>query len=62
MFVGTFICITSYLLISSPESGGCSVKRENVIAGSLMYASYAYLFAEFAVKRFIFGSHKKKNQ
>lgn len=34
----------------------CSVMKENVLAGGIMYASYFYLFSEFAVKRYILGT------
>jgi elongation of very long chain fatty acids protein 6 len=35
--------------------GQCNNQVSNLVAGGLMYASYLYLFCEFAVKRFIFG-------
>jgi elongation of very long chain fatty acids protein 6 len=40
--------------------GACNNKDSNLIAGGLMYASYLYLFVEFAVKRFIFGVQAPK--
>ncbi len=33
----------------------CNNLESNLIAGGIMYASYLYLFCEFAVKRFFFG-------
>jgi elongation of very long chain fatty acids protein 6 len=35
--------------------GECNNNESNLIAGGIIYASYLYLFVEFAVKRFIFG-------
>lgn len=40
--------------------GECSNDDTNLIAGGVMYASYLYLFVEFAVKRFIFPPKKNK--
>ena len=62
MLVGTSLCVLCFFLLQANKEGEkpCSVKKENVIAGGLMYGSYLYLFAEFAVKRFIFGPAKKK--
>jgi len=57
MFIGVSVCIASYLYKKSGIE--CSVKDENIIAGALMYGSYFYLFAEFAVKRFILAPKKK---
>lgn len=56
MFVGVSVCISSYIYMTNGTE--CSVKKENVIAGALMYGSYFYLFAEFAVKRFILAPKK----
>ena len=47
--------------------GKCNNSGSNLIAGGIMYASYLYLFVEFAVKRFIFGikedfKPKKRNK
>ena len=58
MVVGTSLCVMSFFLLQKEESS-CAVKKENVIAGALMYGSYLYLFAEFAVKRFILAPRKK---
>jgi len=61
MFVGVTITILSYQYKKAdPEN--CAVKEEMLLWCGLMYGTYFYLFVEFAVKRFIFGSHKKKNQ
>jgi hypothetical protein len=57
MLVGTALCVMSFVLLNKGES--CAVKKENVIAGGLMYGSYLYLFVEFAVKRFILAPKKK---
>ncbi len=60
MLIGTSLCVLSYLLLFK-EDNTCSVKKENVIAGGLMYGSYLYLFCDFAVKRFIRTNTKKIN-
>jgi len=54
MIIGSMLCCVSYFLLSRVE---CAVKKENVIAGGVMYGSYLYLFCEFAIKRFI--KHKR---
>lgn len=53
MIVGTYVCASSYYYMTSGVE--CDVKKENVIAGAIMYGSYLYLFCEFFVNRFIFG-------
>lgn len=58
MVIGTTLCGMTYTLLGTSE---CSVKKENVIAGGLMYGSYLYLFCEFACKRF-FPNHAKKRR
>ncbi len=35
--------------------GECNNEPSNLAVGGIIYASYLYLFVEFAVKRFIFG-------
>ena len=56
MVVGTSLCAMTYTLL---DTKSCAVKRENVIAGGLMYGSYLYLFCEFACKRFLVKKNKK---
>jgi elongation of very long chain fatty acids protein 6 len=58
MIIGSILCGISYILLLNNESG-CAVKRENVIAGGLMYGSYLYLFCEFMIKRFFTKTIKK---
>ena len=59
MIIGTLLCVTSFgLLMKADES--CAVKKENVIAGAIMYGSYLYLFCEFAMKRFMKRNINKK--
>jgi len=59
MFVGTFVvgaCLYYHKYggaIYAP--GECNNTPSNLIAGGIMYASYLYLFCEFAIKRFVFG-------
>lgn len=61
MIVGTCICIISYYQVNKEQSQ-CSVKRENVIAGAIMYGSYLYLFCDlFFGKYFRKSMNKKKD-
>ena len=46
MIVGCYLSIYSYILLS--RNNECSVTKENVMAGCIMYGSYLYLFAKFA--------------
>lgn len=59
MLVGTTVvcaCLYFYKYGGAKYAPGkCNNQESNLIAGGLMYASYLYLFVEFAVKRFIFG-------
>ncbi|KAJ1437673.1 ELO family, partial [Ochromonadaceae sp. CCMP2298] len=58
MFVGTGVCCACwyYSLTGVP----CHNEKKNLIAGAIMYASYLYLFCEFAVKRFLRPKKVKK--
>ncbi len=58
MFIGTGVCMSCwyFLLAGRP----CHNDKSNLYAGALMYASYLYLFCDFAVRRFIFPSKKVK--
>eukprot|EP01038_Epipyxis_sp_PR26KG_P012972 gene12972-17395_t len=59
MFIGTFIVGASMYYHfyggNKYEPGACNNRVSNLVAGGVIYASYLYLFCEFAVKRFIFG-------
>ncbi len=59
MIIGTFIVGASfYFHFYGGEKfapGQCNNVPSNLAAGGIIYASYLYLFVEFAVKRFIFG-------
>lgn len=59
MVVGTSIvsaCLYYHYYGGSKFAPGrCNNSPSNLLAGGVMYASYLYLFVEFAVKRFIFG-------
>eukprot|EP01062_Namystynia_karyoxenos_P032540 TRINITY_DN24008_c0_g1_i1.p1 TRINITY_DN24008_c0_g1~~TRINITY_DN24008_c0_g1_i1.p1 ORF type:complete len:367 (+),score=125.31 TRINITY_DN24008_c0_g1_i1:79-1101(+) len=58
MFVGSFVCAAScYYVLWGTEP--CHNDRGNLMWGSIMYLSYFYLFAEFAVKRYILGPRRK---
>ena len=52
MIVGTSLCVLSFIILLKGDEN-CAVKKENVIAGTIMYGSYLYLFCEFAIKRFM---------
>jgi hypothetical protein len=56
MIVGTVLCVISFVLLMKGDEN-CAVKKENVIAGAIMYGSYLYLFCEFAVRRFVNVKH-----
>jgi hypothetical protein len=45
-----------------PARGSCNVTTNNLVVGGLIYASYLYLFMEFAVKRYIFKSKDAKGE
>lgn len=59
MIIGTFIVgITTYYAHYGGrlyQPGQCSITNLSLITGGIIYASYLYLFVEFAVKRFVFG-------
>eukprot|EP00981_Chlorochromonas_danica_P001260 scaffold268_cov210-Ochromonas_danica.AAC.55 len=60
MFVGTGVCISCwYFMLSGKE---CANERSNLIAGALMYASYLYLFCDFAVRRYMAPKKAKKEK
>lgn len=42
--------------------GTCNVQNSNLVVGGVIYASYLYLFMEFAVKRYIFPSKKSSKK
>lgn len=54
MFVGTFVCLSSWYFKLSGVT--CSNDMTNLIAGALMYGSYLFLFCQFALSRY--GSKK----
>lgn len=51
MIVGVVVC-SSTLVYYALGNEDCSVQRENVVAGIVMYGSYLYLFTDFFVRRF----------
>ena len=59
MVVGTSLCAMTYSLLGTTD---CAVKRENVVAGGLMYGSYLYLFCDFACKRFLSNAKPNKKK
>lgn len=52
MIVGTVVQLSSMYYYNKSGSS-CGVNFNNLVAGALMYGSYFYLFADFAVRRFI---------
>jgi hypothetical protein len=44
-----------YYIQSLRTGAPCAVNKELLTACGVMYSTYLYLFAEFFVKRFIFG-------
>lgn len=59
MFVGIGICVSSYLY---KQTRDCAVTDACMFWGGLMYASYAYLFVHFAVRRFVFKKEDFKQK
>lgn len=62
MLVGTGICISAWYFTLSPTST-CQNDISNLVAGGAMYASYLYLFVDFAVRRYTKparGSHSSE--
>ena len=61
MFVGTGVCCSAwYFTFFSKKS--CHNDMSNLIAGALMYASYLYLFLEFAMKRYVMKSPARSSK
>ena len=61
MFVGTGVCCSAwYFTFFSKKS--CHNDMSNLIAGALMYASYLYLFSEFALKRYVVKSPTRSSK
>ncbi len=58
MIIGTFIVGASFYYYfkggKKYAPGECNNEPSNLAVGGIIYASYLYLFVEFAVKRFIF--------
>ncbi len=59
MIVGTVVVAASFYYYYKGGDkygpGECNNEPSNLAVGGVIYASYLYLFVEFAVKRFIFG-------
>jgi len=53
MFVGTGVCIACWYFKLHNGADTCHNDTSNLLAGAAMYASYLYLFCEFAVKRYL---------
>ena len=51
MFVGTGVCISAWYFKLSEVP--CHNETTNLVAGGLMYASYLYLFCDFAFGRYL---------
>lgn len=58
MTVGTCVCCSVWYFTLSGKS--CHTHRSNLVAGALMYGSYIYLIAEFALKKLV-GPSRKRN-
>lgn len=58
MFIGTFVCCSAWYYALNGHT--CHNDRSNLIAGGLMYASYLYLFCDFAVRRYVFKKPRSK--
>ncbi|RYZ43579.1 MAG: elongation of very long chain fatty acids protein [Sphingobacteriales bacterium] len=59
MIIGTgIVCASFYYYFQGGDlykPGECNNQPSNLAAGGIIYASYLYLFVEFALKRFLFG-------
>eukprot|EP01038_Epipyxis_sp_PR26KG_P004153 gene4153-5917_t len=51
MIVGTFVCCSGWYYRLSGVS--CANDLSNLVSGAVMYASYLFLFMEFALKRYV---------
>jgi len=60
--VGFSIYYKNYGSEHHPTPGSCNVTNNNLIVGGIIYASYLYLFMEFAVKRYIFKAKGAKDE
>jgi hypothetical protein len=58
MFVGTGVCISAWYY--KFNGNACHNDMSNLIAGAVMYASYLYLFVDFAMKRYTKKPIKEK--
>jgi len=59
MFVGTGVCASTWYFIYY-ENSDCATNFENLVSATIMYGSYLYLFAQFAVGRFLTKKTKTK--
>jgi len=58
MFVGTGVCISAWYYKFNGNT--CHNDMSNLVAGALMYASYLYLFVDFALGRYLRKPKAKK--
>lgn len=58
MFVGTGVCMSAWYY--KFNGNACHNDMSNLVAGGLMYASYLYLFVEFALGRYLKKPSKEK--
>lgn len=59
MFVGTGVCVSTWYFIHY-ENTDCATNFANLVSATVMYGSYLYLFAQFAVGRFLTKKTKTK--
>lgn len=61
MFVGmAVVAATAYIKWGTADS--CAIEDSNLMAGAAMYSSYAFLFVQFAVRRYCMGGATKAKQ
>lgn len=60
MVVGVHVCATSAYHVYKGHN--CDITENNLIAAILMYASYLYLFCEFAFKRYLMPKKKSEKK
>ena len=57
MIVG--VAVAGFYIYKLRNGQECAVDKDLLISCGIMYATYLYLFVEFAVKRFILGPKKE---
>eukprot|EP00440_Ansanella_granifera_P024435 gb/GFBE01026538.1/.p1 GENE.gb/GFBE01026538.1/~~gb/GFBE01026538.1/.p1 ORF type:complete len:354 (+),score=80.05 gb/GFBE01026538.1/:1-1062(+) len=62
MLVGVFVQCSAVWMYLSKQQSACPVSLDNLVAGTVMYGSYFFLFFQFFVRRFVKASGVEKKQ